>query len=538
MTIPGPVLVLGIPAVVSIGLQLLRRWTAISAWLAALSAILVGVMVSALPLTETLPLEPMGVVRRFLIRSLTLGSFELALGRPLIILGRILIIEPVDRLPLLFLFFTSAGIFLIAWRLLPHSNFFPVGLAMATLLAGALLVQQVVYAALLVEMAAILAVFPLHEPRTGYQTLLQAENQPHSHKQRSVGGLRYMAYTTLALPGLMATHLLLELFAIFPNDLGLLNTARALLTLSFAILLGAVPFQSWLSTVAMDGSPPVVTFLFTVNIGTVWFMLLAYLQSYTWLSEQAVLGSLFNAVGLLMMVMGGLLAASQKQLGRFIGYATLVDNGAMMVALGTQQTAGVALAVMTLLARPFSLGLMTLGLQGLRRASHSWRISGGDSADLMQGAAWRAPWRAIAFMTGGVALAGFPLSLGFTARWGLYRLISTQSLFQALLALSSSTTVMMGLVSAVRNLLAPVKEVNERLAGYNHTNENNPRDPADSADPAGPTDPTAPASPAEDRIVVVLILLLISATLILGLFPQVPSKVALQMAEGFTFFEP
>jgi formate hydrogenlyase subunit 3/multisubunit Na+/H+ antiporter MnhD subunit len=426
-----------------------------------------------------------------------------------------LIIEPVDRLPLLFLFFTSAGIFIIAWRLLPHSNFFPIGLAMATLLAGALLVQQVVYAALLVEMAAILAVFPLHEPRT----ILQTETPSPAHKRRSVGGLRYMAYTTLALPGLMATHLLLELFAIFPNDLGLLNTARILLTLSFAILLGAVPFQSWLSSVAMDGSPPVVTFLFTVNIGTVWFMLLAYLQSYTWLSEQAVLGSLFNAVGLLMMVMGGLLAASQKQLGRFIGYATLVDNGAMMVALGTRQTAGVALAVMTLLARPFSLGLMTLGLQGLRRASLSWHASGGgDSADLMQGAAWRAPWRAIAFMTGGVALAGFPLSLGFTVRWGLYRLVSTQSLFQALLALSSSTMVMMGLVSAVRNLLTPVKETN----GY-------PTDDGYTGDSTTTT---------EDRIVVVLILLLISATLILGLFPQVPSKVALQMAEGFTFFKP
>ncbi len=518
MTIPGPILILGIPAVVSIGLQLLRRWTTISAWLAALSAVLVGVIVSVLPLTENLSLESMGVVQKFLIQSLTSSPFELALGRPLIILGRMLIIEPVDRLPLLFLFFTSAGIFIIAWRLLPHSNFFPIGLAMATLLAGALLVQQVVYAALLVEMAAILAVFPLHEPRT----ILQAENPSPSHKRRSVGGLRYMAYTTLALPGLMATHLLLELFAIFPNDLGLLNTARVLLTLSFAILLGAVPFQSWLTSVAMDGSPPVVTFLFTVNIGTVWFMLLAYLQSYTWLSEQAVLGSLFNAVGLLMMVMGGLLAASQKQLGRFIGYATLVDNGAMMVALGTRQTAGVALAVMTLLARPFSLGLMTLGLQGLRRASLSWHIrGGGDSADLMRGAAWRAPWRAIAFMTGGVALAGFPLSLGFTARWGLYRLISTQRLFQALLALSSSTTVMMGLVSAVRNLLTPVKETNGYPADEGHTSENNAR-------------PTT----TEDRIVVVLILLLISATLILGLFPQVPSKVALQMAEGFTFFKP
>ncbi len=487
MTLSGPIVILGIPAVACIVLQLLRRWTTLSAWIGALSATLVGLLVILLPLNEAIPLSTADGAY----------SFEILLGRPLVLLGRILVIEPVDQLPLMFLYFTSAGIFILAWRLLPHSNFFPVGLAMTMLLSGALLVQQVVYAALLVEMAAILAVFPLHEPESAPQSSTSFT------QGRTIGGLRYMAYTSLALPGLMITHLLLELFAIFPNDLGLLNTSRILLTLSFAILLGAVPFQSWLSTVAMDGSPPVVTFLFTVNIGTIWFMLLAYLQSYTWLSQQALLGSLFNALGLVMMIVGGLLAATQRHLGRLIGYATLVDNGAMLVALGTRQTAGVALAVMTLLARPFSLGLMTLGLQGLRR------ISGGDDlVSAMRGAAWQAPWRALAFMTGGVALAGFPLSLSFTARWGLYRLVSTQNFFQSLLALGSSATVMMGLISAIRILLASADEANVQ-----------------------------PAMP-EDRVVVVLIILLISATLTLGIFPQGPSQIALQMARGFTFFNP
>ena len=33
-----------------------------------------------------------------------------------------------------------------------------------------------------------------------------------------------------------------------------------------------------------------MTFLFTVHLGTVWFMLLAYLDAYAWLSEQALFG--------------------------------------------------------------------------------------------------------------------------------------------------------------------------------------------------------------------------------------------------------
>jgi len=512
MTIPGPVFVVGLPLAVSLLLQLLRRWTAFMAWIAAGTAALVGLSIALSPLNETLVYQEFGVV----------------LGQPLYLMGRELVVEPVDRLPLAFIFLTAAGLFVIAWRLLPHSNFFPNGLTMTALLAAALLVKQVVYAALLVEMAAILAVFPLHEPLSSRDrpqpkpagpdddtvpmetpsavvstemgrtsTLLGA-----GHVGRVKGGLRYLTYATLALPGLMVTQLLLEWFSLFPNDRGVLQSATLLLALSFAILLGAAPFQSWLSTVATDGSPPVVTFLFTVNIGTVWFMLLAYLEAYTWLGAQALFGPLISGVGLLMMVLGGALSASQRHLGRLVAYATLVDNGAMFVALGTRQAAGVALSVMMLIARPLALGLMTIGLDGLRRMG-----GGDDSEAAMSGLAWESPWRAVAFIMGGVAMAGFPLSLGFPARWGLFRLMVNDSFFQAILALSGSAGVMMGVIGAIRILLTQT-----------------------------PLHQRAPYR--DDVIVLILIVVLIAATLWLGLFPQNLSSLALQMTEGFTFLRP
>ncbi|HOU14284.1 MAG TPA: proton-conducting transporter membrane subunit [Anaerolineae bacterium] len=474
MTIPGPVILIGVPLAVAAVLQiLLRRWTLLMALLAALTALFCGLLVSFTPLRDIVPS----------------GTFQIAMEQPLNVLGRVLVIEPVDRLPLTFIFGTAAVLFVIAWRLLPHSNFFPAGLAMVAMLAGALMVKQVVYTALLVEIAAILAVFPLHEPIGAH------------YGRRAKGGARYIAYVTLALPGLMVTQLLLELFAIFPNDTALLQAATVLLGLSFAILLGAVPFQAWLSTVATDGSPPVVTFLFTVNLGTVWFMLLAYLESYPWLGAQASFKSLFTTVGLLMMIIGGSLAASQRRLGRLVGYATLVDNGAMFVALGTWQISGVALAVMMLLARPLALGLMTMGLDGLRRLG-----SGDDTIETLEGAAWRAPWRTIAFIVGGIAMAGFPLSLGFAARWGLYRIVSAASVFQAVLALAGCAGVMMGVIGMLRVLLMPLpKSASQRRQ-------------------------------KEDWVVLILIVLLIGATVLLGIFPQSVSQIVLEMAEGFTFF--
>lgn len=489
MTVPGPIFILGVPVVMAVGLQFLRRWTAVTAWLGVMTAGLVGTVIVFLPLTQ--PWQ--------------LGSLEIKLGEPLLILGRELIVQPVDRFALAFLFFTTAGLFVVAWRLLPHSNFFPIGLVTVSLLAGALLVEQVVYTALLVVMAAILAVFPLHEPET------LREGAGHGNSSRTSGGLRYMAYAVLALPGLMITQLLLDLFATFPNDQGLLSGAAVLMSLSFAILFGAVPFQNWLSNVAMNGSPPVVTFIFTVNLGTVWFMLLSYLQSYAWLERQAAFGPLFTALGLLMMITGGLLAASQQSLGRLVGYATLVDNGAMLLALGLERVEGIALASMLLLARPFSLSLMTLGLQGLRDVG-----GGDDSREAVLGAAWRAPWRAVAFMVGGIALAGFPISLSFPVRWGLYRLLAAENLFGALLALGGSAGVVLGLVGVIRSLLTP---------------------PATRVRPRAGEAGVRAITVVEDRGVLLLIAVLILASLILGLFPQQAGRLALQMAEYYTFFQ-
>ncbi len=477
MTFSGPLFVIGTLLATAALLQLLRRWTHLMAWLA------LGV---AAGVSTLIALTPLG-------QSVSLGPVTVNMGAPLSVWGRLLVIEPVDRLPIMFIGYTAAMLFLVAWRLLPHSNFFPSGLAAVAMLMGAMMVQQVVFAALLIEIAALLTLFPLQEP------LVDARGNIYGGKAK--GGLQYLVYATLALPGLMITQLLLEQYAIFPGDVGLLESATILLGLSLAILLGAVPFQSWLSSVAMDGSPPVVTFLFTVNVGTVWFLLLAYLQNYRWLSDQAAFSSLFTSLGLLMMVLGGALAASQRRLGRMVGYATLVDNGAMFVALGARQTAGLALTLVILMARPLALGLMTLGLDGLRRLG-----GGEDQIDDLTGAAWVAPWRTLAFMIGGIAMAGFPLSLGFAARWGLYRLIAEANLFQATLALLGSAGVMMGLVSSARMLLAPVPAQRRFV------------------------------SVPEDPVVLVLILLLVGGILFLGVFPQLASQVALQTAQGFTFF--
>jgi NADH:ubiquinone oxidoreductase subunit 2 (subunit N) len=219
--IAGPILLLILPLAMAGIVYILLRWTPLSALLAAGTALALGFAIVTLPLDQPV---------RFW------GGRQIAMGETVTFFGRELVLEQADRMAMAFIFFAAAGIFFLAWRFAKHSLLLPMGLALLSLFSGALLIRPLIYAALLVEIAAALSVFAL-----------QAEHRPSTR-----GGLRYLTFTTLALPGLLVTHWLLERYTLTPDETALLSTAAALLALSFALLLGAVPFHSWVPAVASD----------------------------------------------------------------------------------------------------------------------------------------------------------------------------------------------------------------------------------------------------------------------------------------------
>ena len=104
------------------------------------------------------------------------------MGEAVTFFGRELALGQADRMAMAFLFFTAAGIFLLAWRFAPGSLLFPMGLGLISLLCGSLLIRPLIYAALLVEIAAALSAFAL-----------QGEGRLPTR-----GGLRYLTFTTMA----------------------------------------------------------------------------------------------------------------------------------------------------------------------------------------------------------------------------------------------------------------------------------------------------------------------------------------------------
>jgi NADH:ubiquinone oxidoreductase subunit 2 (subunit N) len=457
---------------------ILLRWlSTLAAWLAVGTALVLGFAAITLPLDE--PVQAW-------------GGRQIAMGETVTVFGRELAFEQSDRMAMAFLFFASAGLFFLAWRFAPRSLFLPMGLGLLSLLCATLLITPLIYAALFLEMAAALSIFAL-----------QAEGRAPTR-----GGLRYLTFTTLALPGVLITHWLLERYAITPDETELLSSASILLAVSFALLLGAAPFHTWVTAVAGDSLPLAGTFVLTVNNGAVWFLLLDFLETYPWLGSHPLFSPLVSGVGVVMIVVGALLSPAQRRLGTLIGYAALVDSGAALVALGLNSRLGVSLVLLSLSVRPFGLALLAAGLGGLR-TSHG----GGDVlASDLHGLGWKAPWSTVAVVFGALSIAGLPVSAGFVWRWALCRALAPSRLGTALFLLVAGVCVMVGVWRKISILMM------------------RPRSPEDRS--------VVSLNPTEGWLTAAVVIVAIAASIGVGLFPQVVAPLADQLAGTYTFFLP
>ena len=353
-------------------------------------------------------------------RTLVLWGREFAVGEAATVFGRSIVLDSLSQTALTFLFLIGAALFLLAWPLESGELYAPIGLGVLGLLAAALVVRPLVYAMLLLELAVALSVLLL---------------------RGGVGGARYLTFCVLALPGPLVAHWLLDMYALTPDQAGLLYTASLLIGLSFALMLGLVPFHPWVPALARRESPLAVALIFSAIGGTVWFLLLDYLRTYPWLERSPYWSSALTVLGVGTAVVGGLLGTTRRGWGALLGYAVMVDTGMLVLALGRGEAVGLELERAMMLTRTWGVLTMAAGLAavGVRQ----------ESAET----GW-SPWGAVAAAAGLLSLAGFPPTVGFVSRWGLYRLLfQTQPLTVVALLLASVGPV----VGLLRMLPASLK---------------------------------------------------------------------------------
>lgn len=342
-------------------------------------------------------------------QALQIGSFSLKIAPELDILGRKLILTPADG-SLLAIFYGLVAMWFYGAEVTGTAHrLIPIGLMVTSLLVASIAVEPFLYAAILIEIAVLLAV-PL---------LLPLNQAP------GPGVMRFLIYQTLGMPFILFAGWLLAGVESSPADLGLAVQSATILGLGFAFLLAIFPLYVWLPMLADEVSPYVLGFLFWVLPTITVIFGMGFLDRYSWLRTSAGLTQVLSVGGLLMVVTGGLWSAFQRQLSRQMAYAVIAETGFSLLAISLSPEKAVDAAFMLIIPRSLALLVWAMSLSQLKGQVEPLRFS------TVQGLARKYPITASGLVLAHLSVAGFPLLAGFPVRLALWEGLASQSLWVA-----------------------------------------------------------------------------------------------------------
>jgi formate hydrogenlyase subunit 3/multisubunit Na+/H+ antiporter MnhD subunit len=444
---------------------LVRRWAILAAFIAAATAGVLAFLCLRLPLDRS---------------AFVLGQ-EVALGRPVVVMGQTLQLESAGQLWLAFIFGLAVVFYLFAWRVSQGRSFFPFSLVIMALYVLVILLKVFSLQVFVYAISVTLAVFIV---QGGQLTSVR-------------GAQRYLVVTLLAVPLLLAAAWLMDPARSTPQDAETIRRVLLPAALGFGLLLGAFPFGTWMPALAAATPPIVTAFVFTAGQAMALFLTLVFLQHNVLILSDGVAPAVIQIAGLVMAVAGGIMAAVQRDFGRLFGYAAMSDMGILLLALVAGSSQSVTLVLLHLVSRGVILTLMAAALSILRHRATT------DRFDDLGGVARRQPIATMGLVLGGLALAGFPLTAGFPTRWAVYRAMSGEEMLWTFLLLASSAGIVIGLLRGLNAMLG-----------------------------AEPRDEVA----RQPILASLLVILLALVVVLLGIVPQLFLEPASRAAQAFALF--
>jgi len=411
--IPGPFLLLALPLLAAVIAYMLRRWALPAALLSAATAGTLALLCILLPLDRS---------------AFVLGR-EVAFGRPVVVLGHNLLLDPAGQAWLALVFALAAILFLLAWRIPQGHTLFPLGLVILGLYALIALLQDAAVAVVVLGIGATLTVFIIQGGRLGSVR----------------GAQRFLVISLLAVPLLLTAIWMGERSLLNAEQTALVRDALLPAALGFGLLLAAFPFGTWMPALAADAPPLITGFIFAAGSAMALFVTLLLFRNTPLSLTDPLTQTVFQLAGLVIAVLGGFIAAAQRDFGRLFGYAALSDLGYLLLALGFGSSQGLTLGLLHVANRAAALALAAGGLAILRH----WAAD--DRFDALGGVARRLPIATAGMMLGLLALAGFPFTAGFATHWAVYRAMSSEQWIWAPIFLISAAGIAVG---AVRGLSA------------------------------------------------------------------------------------
>ncbi len=361
-------------------------------------------------------------------RVILIGPRTIRLDTSLWILGRRFFLDDSSRSLLILIYLLAAFWLAGAYFARPGRWFAPTALGVVALSVAALAVQPILYAALIIEMAALFCIPIL--------TVLGKSPGP--------GIMRFLTFETLGVICLLLAGWALGQVEANPTDPRLTLYASGFLVAGFVFLLGIFPFHTWIPMLSQEAHPYAAAFVFFLLPGIVSIFGIRILQSYAWLRTMDSTLVAIREAGLLILVSGGILASFGQHLGRIMGYAALVDLGLSVVVIGSSAPGSPpTIFYGLLLVRGFTLGVWGLALSAMHATQDDLSFTN------TQGLGRRMPFSTSTLLLANLSLAAFPLLAGFPLR-----LVSWEALAQ--ISPSAGAWVLVGyaglIASALRSL--------------------------------------------------------------------------------------
>jgi NADH-quinone oxidoreductase subunit N len=349
--------------------------------------------------------------------ALLLGSISIKISSSFQFFGRSFVFNTADG-PLIAIIYGLAALWFFGTGASGTSNrLVALGLMIVALLTASIAVEPFLFAALLLDMAAML-VIPLLVP---------------VYQKPGRGVIRFLIYQTLAMPFILFSGWMLAGVESSPGAISSTIQAGTILGLGFAFLLGVFPLYNWIPMLMEEASPYVTGFLLWILPTFTVIFALGFLDRYTWLRSSPQLSVAIQFSGVFMVASGGLFASQQKHIGRIMGYAAITETGLQILAMGLKSSEIVNTTFLLLIPRGLELAVWALALSIIKRKAYSLRFSE------VQGLARRYPLAVAALILAHLSMTGFPLLAGFPPRLALWQELAGQSL-------AASFWVLVGLV--------------------------------------------------------------------------------------------
>ncbi len=375
--------------------------------------------------------------------AILLGTSSLKISGSILLLGRSFQFGPDDG-PLLVMIYGLAALwFFGSGAAGAGQRFVPLGLAIISLLVASLAVEPFLYAALLFEIAAMLAVPLLVAPQV---EMPLAVRRPHR------GALRFLIYQTLAMPFILFAGWMLTGVEASPGDLALTVQSGVMLGLGFSFLLAIFPLYNWIPMIAEEASPYVLGFMLWILPLFAILLALGFLDRYAWLRTSPQMTSAIRLAALVLLVSGGWFAAFQRHLGRMLAFAAVSEVGLAIFAISLNIPLSTELVFLLFIPRGLELTVWALGMSILKRNSESLYFRS------LQGLARPFPLASAALVMANLSMAGFPLMAGFPGRLALWEQSAQLSLGLTVWMIAGFLGLLIGAIRSLAVLtMAPEK---------------------------------------------------------------------------------